>query len=372
LTHFWWCSRIALLNATILLCYYLLTTNLPVCIGANATNFKKGKSVKKTLLLTLLLSACWQLQAQQVLHVTVNGSGNGTSWQQSISLLQALEVAQPGDQLWVAEGTYLPTHTSDRNASFVVKDGIQLFGGFNGTETSVAERDWKANLTILSGNIGENTPEDNVYTVIYTKNVSAETVVNGFVITNGFANGTRNTDATRCGAGWYNDGSNGASNPTIQNCLFANNYARDGAALYNFAKNGESSPTITNCQFLANRADLDGGAIFNNGSNGTSNPHIKRCLFKENEATYGAGIQNEGDFGTVSPTIEDCVFIANVSYIRGSSIYNNRPKGGVCNPVVKACRYENNLASVGKNVSGLSDTQINSDNTGKLVYVAGF
>lgn len=330
--------------------------------------------MKKTILLTLLLSACWQLNARTY-YVTADGNANGTSWTNSCSLLHALGKAQAGDEIWVAKGTYTPTASNKRTAHFNIPDGVKLYGGFAGMENSVAERDWKNNLSILSGEIGQPGPSDNVYTVVYTKHVSAATHVNGFVITGGFANGTSSEgDVKRCGGGWYNDGSAGASNPTIQNCLFANNYARDGAGLYNYANNGVSSPTITNCQFVSNRADLDGGAIFNDGENGTSSPQIKRCLFQDNEATYGAGIQNEGDYGTVSPLIENCVFVTNISYIRGSSIYNSRPKRGVCKPIIKACRYEDNQASVGKDISGLSDAQSNNDDkAGKLIFkTAGY
>ncbi|MEN0002900.1 MAG: hypothetical protein AAF798_02105 [Bacteroidota bacterium] len=326
--------------------------------------------MKKTILLTLLLSVSWHLQAK-VFHVTTNGTSNGSSWHKACSLLFALEKASPGDEIWVAKGKYLPTTSTDRTASFEISEGIKLYGGFVGTERSINDRNWEVNLTILSGEIGNAGPTDNVYSVVRTKNVSAATTVNGFVITGGFANGTTlKGDVKRCGGGWYNDGSNGASNPTIENCLFAENYARDGAALYNFAKNGESSPSITNCQFIANRADLDGGAIYNNGESGKSSPVISDCLFQDNEATYGAGIQNLGDYGQVTPLIENCIFVSNISYIRGSSIYSARPKRGICKPIIKACRYEDNQASVGKDIGGLSPTQASDDKAGKLFFVS--
>ncbi|MFF5993837.1 S-layer homology domain-containing protein [Lysinibacillus sp. KU-BSD001] len=37
-----------------------------------------------------------------------------------------------------------------------MKNGVAIYGGFNGIETTLAERDYKANETILSGDIGAN------------------------------------------------------------------------------------------------------------------------------------------------------------------------------------------------------------------------
>jgi hypothetical protein len=57
-----------------------------------------------------------------------------------------------------------PNQTSTRTISFVMKNGVDIFGGFNGTETSITERDIVANPTYLSGDIGaqgDNT--DNTY-----------------------------------------------------------------------------------------------------------------------------------------------------------------------------------------------------------------
>ena len=50
----------------------------------------------------------------------------------------------PGDQVWVAAGTYVGCIT--------LKAGVALYGGFAGRETDLSQRDWTANVTILDGN----------------------------------------------------------------------------------------------------------------------------------------------------------------------------------------------------------------------------
>jgi predicted outer membrane repeat protein len=305
--------------------------------------------VKRALLLPVLLLTLWSLQAR-VIFVKAGGNGDGSSWSNAFGDLQpALKTAQAGDQIWVAAGKYLPTKNADRNIAFNIPSGVELWGGFAGHESQLEERDWRINLTILSGEIGSHSIDDNSYTVVYTKNVSASTIIDGFVITGGAANGTgAKGDISRCGAGWYNNGANGESNPVIANCTFTNNYGRDGAALYNFAQNGTTNPTIQNCTFTYNRADLDGGAIYNNGDNGICSPTIESCIFEQNEATYGAGILNLANHGEAKPLIVNCEFVKNISYIRGGSIHNHKGDNSSNEPIVQNCRFADNVSTVGK------------------------
>jgi hypothetical protein len=53
----------------------------------------------------------------------------GTSWKYPFEeLTQALEQAENGDQIWVAEGTYLPG--DEPNDTFLLKNGVELYGGY--------------------------------------------------------------------------------------------------------------------------------------------------------------------------------------------------------------------------------------------------
>ena len=86
----------------------------------------------------------------------------GSSWRNPyINLQDALETAQSGDEIWVAEGTYTPMDGKDsdneeypREQSFQLKSNVSLYGGFRGGyEDFIAQREGDANSTILSGEI---------------------------------------------------------------------------------------------------------------------------------------------------------------------------------------------------------------------------
>ena len=71
-----------------------------------------------------------------------------------------------------------------------MKNGVAIYGGFVGTETMLAQRDFVANVTILSGEIGAAGNSDNSYTVIRNINnsLTASAILDGFTITAGYAN----------------------------------------------------------------------------------------------------------------------------------------------------------------------------------------
>lgn len=282
--------------------------------------------------------------------VKIDGEGSGTSWDDALNNLQAaLKVAQSGDIIWVAQGTYHPSEEADRTVSFTIPEGVTVLGGFAGTEETLEERDHLQAPTILSGNIGEeDLEEDNSYTIVYFSNVSASTVLDGFIITGGFADGmTEGADITTCGGGIFNNGEYGLSSPTIKNCILLNNFSREGGALYNYANEGETSPIISDCVFVDNRSDFNGGAIFNDGNFGICNPNFTNCRFSGNESMYGAGILNRGLYGTCQPMLTNCTFTGNFSVVRGGAIYNQREGRGVCEAQIEGCVFEDNGATIG-------------------------
>lgn len=67
--------------------------------------------------------------------------GTGDSWADPFLTIQ--EGVNVADEVWVAAGTY--------NESVTMIDGVHVYGGFAGDETSRDQRDWKANVTTVAG-----------------------------------------------------------------------------------------------------------------------------------------------------------------------------------------------------------------------------
>lgn len=252
---------------------------------------------------------------RRVVYVDVAASGlnNGSSWKNAYCNLKiAMLAASLKSEIWVAKGTYLPVladSATDRTSAFMlVSKGPPLYGGFAGTESSKAERNWRVNETILSGDIGrKGDSSDNCFHVV----VGADNAtIDGFVITGGYAD-TSASFLQSCGGGMLNN----TTSPTISNCTFRRNYAMGGGAMYNY---WDASPRITNCTFCYNAATdtapgsltnrRGGGAIFNDWS---STPTIINSLFYRNSVTsngWGAAIYHYwGD----TMNVVNCTFFDN-------------------------------------------------------------
>ena len=204
----------------------------------------------KTAALCVFLSSA---ALADVIYVDLNatGSNDGTSWANAFTDLQdALAASASADEIWVAAGTYLPTDTADRTLSFAMKNGVGIYGGFDGTEATRAERDPAANVTILSGDIGvPASTADNSYHVVTTDGtVTLSSVLDGFSITAGQANGAE--PDVRGGGMWMNGGS-----PTLANLKFVSNFASSaGGGL----RVSSGSAAMTNCSFLSNSVGVRG------------------------------------------------------------------------------------------------------------------
>jgi hypothetical protein len=148
---------------------------------------------------TLPSSTIWYVNG------VATGSNNGLSWANAFTSLQsALADAQAGDQIWVAQGTYKPTNSTDRTISFALDNGVAVYGGFAGTETQLSQRDWVHNLTTLSGAIG--TPGNGSYHVVTDTGTAGPTVLDGFTITGGNAESSNTAFPQNSGGGMHNSG----------------------------------------------------------------------------------------------------------------------------------------------------------------------
>jgi hypothetical protein len=262
--------------------------------------------------------------AQNTIFVAPGIGGNGKSWKTATNDLQfALKTAKAGTQIWVAEGIYTPTEGADRNTSFEVKDGVQVFGGFAGTEASLTDRQVEMHPTVMSGNIGKQDNDDNSFNVVTMKNVSEKTILDGFIITNGYANGDGQVgDQYRSGGGLFVDASQSA-NPTVKNCVFIDNFAKDGGAVYVLARNGgRAAVNFRNCHFDTNQSDFDGGAVNLDGrAKGQNNSTFTACSFDNNKGNYGGAVFCYALNGESTPVFTNCRMAANSAYVKGGAIF---------------------------------------------------
>ena len=253
---------------------------------------------------------------------------DGTSWANAISNLQiALTNAVNGAEIWVAKGTYFPTTTLDRTISFNIPAGVKVYGGFNGTETSMAQRNGKTNVTTLDGNIGTTqSMTDNSYHVVTLLNNSSNATIDGFTITNGYA-----ADQAPSFQKTVTEKSSGVGNTILSSA---------GGGIY--CKN--SSPVIKNCNIVSNSSTY-GAGIF---TEQTSNPTINFCIISGNAATLGAGVYNTSS----NPNISNCLITGNKGF-GGAAIYNSNS-----NPIINNVTISGNdcLANVVFNSSGTTES----------------
>lgn len=216
-----------------------------------------------SLILPLFAVSSFAQSHRLFVDAYATGAGNGSSWENAFTDLQAaLFAAQPGDHVWVALGTYKPTNGYNREVSFQLKNGVQLYGGFSGVETELEQRNWERFKTVLSGDIGlQEEDSDNSHTILVVEKSDRETVVDGFTFIGGRADNSdpyvSNLSREKSGGAIYVIAEGSTVHPNIRNCNFENNYAREfGGAVYLYtgAEKEEMLP-FENCWFVNNRAD---------------------------------------------------------------------------------------------------------------------
>lgn len=260
-------------------------------------------------------------QAASTYFVKPDGDGNCSTWEAACNLQEALVEAGPGSEIWAASGVYTPTttETDPRLATFQLKAGVALYGGFVGGESTLEGRDFATNVTILSGDIDNNdiinadgvvTDTDgivgeNTYHVVTGSGLTETAILDGFIVTAGKANGL---DSYSFGGGIYNNN----SGPTLMNITLSGNWAAAGGGIYN--RDG-SSPTLMNITFSDNLAAVGGGMYNRDGSS----PTLMNVTFSRNlVAAVGGGIYNENS----SPTLMNVTFRENTSYGDGGGMFN--------------------------------------------------
>lgn len=297
------------------------------------------------LIATLLLLGCSiALSAQgKTYHVkadseiTTSGS-DGLSWENAITLTEALSRAKAGDEIWVKGYEDITGHIYKApKGGFVLPSGVAMYGGFYGDETikndlPTGRHKYQMKYqTALVGDIGTNdkasqqliiypentTRNDNATHVLTlqmgitqdnTNDGNKPTIVSGFLIAAGNAKG-ENTSANGRGGGIYvvnnsNDNNAGSRYFRISQCNFANNYGMRGGAIY-------VDNSCTNQQSAINYC-----SIFNNvaGKRGSSENEGGGMWIDGTATVYNCNINNNTNGGirlSGTSKIVNCSVIAN-------------------------------------------------------------
>lgn len=296
--------------------------------------------------------------AGRIRYVKQGGTGDGTSWTNASGDIQRMidDLAdnnpgrQPGE-VWIAEGEYEPQtqliSNASYSASFRMRDGISVYGGFAGGETSKTERKLKTkpegeevmpwefehttvlkaayydrkNLT-LNGNKWTLTSDSRH--VVWFAPMQGEdpftqvTTLDGVTIMGGYAQGGTGLDdfKTDRGAGVYMDG----ENAYLTNCTVTeNNATGNGGGVY--LRNGRVQSSL----IYNNNSDQNGGGVYVDDQG-----LVHRSMLANNSARNGAGVYlDNSDEAQLLPEyliLSTCVVSNNTASGNGA-VYCNQ--GGV-------------------------------------------
>ena len=287
----------------------------------------KPKATLKTALLAIGLLLQFNLQAT-IHYVKSGGTGDGTSWNNAAGNIQdMIDNASAEDEVWVAKGTYYPTKELEprveRSKTFLLKEGVHLYGGFAGNETGIDKRAksdkdrngtieaWEfTNETILSGDIDgvkdiwckeESTNnswkwkvagnEGNCYHVVYCQtSFINQTNIDGVTISDGCQSKNK---SSAIGGGAYLQG-----NVLLVNSVIKNNYT------YAFNELSGSSTVVA-------ESYVYGAGIYNNGG------LVLDCCITENYAYAYSKT-------TISASKDSNATSSAHTYVYGSGIYNKK------------------------------------------------
>eukprot|EP01084_Bolivina_argentea_P268918 456899_1 len=311
--------------------------------------------------LFLFIAVCIQNIASITYYVDPSQSGgSGISWTTAFNTLDAaLLSANNPSEIWLMGGLYIPSNPSNRDDCFITKNGITIYGGFDGSESNINQRKSITSASIISGDIGViNDGTDNCYHVIqYTQTLSLDNVIiqhgnanydgdygtninvlhryGGALITTDIARPTllrlnnviiRNNTAINGGGIFVASTDNNNVDVVIKDSIFEYNNAIDGeyeggygAAIYEMFL---ANVTVFNTQFNYNTALYRGGAIYQDYG---AELYVDSCTFKQNKVNgWGGAIfsedRNSQTVGTF-PYIFSSTFQDNYAGIGGGAIY---------------------------------------------------
>lgn len=326
------------------------------------------------------------------------GDGSGGSWLNAVpELADALQWARENLsggtwntanplQIWVAKGTYKPLYSHDDKAgsnpppvlnSFVMVKDVQVYGGFEGNEATLAARtNWKANPTILSGELDEPYEEGNMWDdevevyssvchVVIAAGEMGGAVLDGFTITGGKAvywssyvvNG-KLIDVSSGGGIYVID-----SYATLRNMVVTNNSARYTAGGI-FIKSSLSNTTqlkISDISVIGNSSDRFGGGIYMEGLRLTTH----NCVLLGNVAKRGGAFYSDLSYLSFVNTVIAGNFAnetsgSSSSYFYGGGVYLKSSNLDMINTTMSANKGGHIYATDGGNVTAVKNSIINS------------
>lgn len=262
------------------------------------------------------------------LYVTTDGTGDASSWTNaSNDLAWALntaarikEVFGTSAEVWVAEGTY---YGMNGESAFTMVDGVNVYGGFAGTETELSQRDINNHPTVLDG--------QNSRRVLYQPvSFDDQTVWDGFTIQNGNVSNFSGNSYNNYGGGAFirNKG-------VLRNCRIINNAAYCGGGVYGSASSSyNSGAALEACTISHNTSSNSGAGVY------AYYTRLSRCEVSYNtSSSNGAGVYVQ--YASVDrDVISNCLIANNTSNsssgagiymssktkIQSSTIVNNKNK----------------------------------------------
>jgi predicted outer membrane repeat protein len=277
-----------------------------------------------------------------------SGQNNGTSWTDAYNeLSDAIANSFDDDHIWIAEGNYFPQQdstgnsspASERDKTFYIDKNLKIYGGFNGTEISLEERNLNDYRVVLNGDIDQNDdfilneyPEqenpivpdslgDNSHHVVIVENVDS-LWIDGIRISSGLSPQSLNEG----GGGMFvkqNDNIN-VGRVLLDRVNFESNYSQGGGgAICVNTDKSNMELVLTHCEFSGNTS-TDGGAIFINSNNGSFvQVQIDTSQLSSNTAEFSGGaislLTDSTSYNNLSVNFTD--FNSNNAIINGGAIH---------------------------------------------------
>ena len=303
-----------------------LSEKVLTLIGAGTATITASQSGNDTYAAAEDITQTIMVTDPVIRRVTMDGDTgrDGSTWATAMTLQTALASDfVPGDQLWIAAGTYKPD-SANRLATFTIPEGVRVYGGFVGDESDTFDPTTTSRTgaaTILSGDLlGDDTVRtaanyddtrgDNSNTVVTIG--GADVTLDGLTITAGETGRPISEDEFIAGgSGLLAD--EGTEGTVLRNCLFTNNNAR----MNRISNSGGGAyfvepATLTNCTFMDNMADTDGGGAFF-----TTTATLTGCNFTSNTAGNHGG----GAYFTTTAMLTNGVFDNNTATVNGGGLY---------------------------------------------------